>query len=436
MKKTILIFFLFILIINIQVEGLITTKYSLSVKNTVTTNNFYEDYTDNNGRIIIENEEALANSNAVRYGSGTKNDPYVIENWKVKEINISYILTVYLKIQSCYITGKEGIYFFRVANCQINNCLVKSDNCYKGIGMRLSMSNNNIVDNCIIQDHEYSIYLFSFSAYNIIKNCEISHFQEDGISIRPSSHDNEISYCKISDSFYSSGIRLEDTYSNIIHNCDISYCYIGFYGLKGCINNIFYQNNLFENRKYNYKFDMVDGVNSNMWYNEDLKQGNYWDDFDEPREGARDDNRDGIVDSSYTLGNNNVDNYPLIDKYGTPTPPSVTGLVKGQYCKTHTYNFTTYDPDNDQIYFYIDWGDNTPVKAYGPYSSNIENKIKHTWLIPDKYTIKAKAIDDNNFESDWGLPLEIVMSQGKSLNKMFLPNFFEKLKTITRFCIS
>lgn len=72
--------------------------------------------------------------------------------------------------------------------------------------------------------------------------------------------------------------------------------------------NIIYHNTFINNRLNAY-----DENTKNIWYSETLKEGNYWDDFDEPSEGAWDNNSDGIVDSLYTiLGGSNQDLYPLM----------------------------------------------------------------------------------------------------------------------------
>ncbi|RLE39908.1 hypothetical protein DRZ77_03375, partial [Candidatus Woesearchaeota archaeon] len=54
-------------------------------------------------------------------------------------------------------------------------------------------------------------------------------------------------------------------------------------------------------------------MDNNLWYNTTIREGNYWSDFDEPSEGAYDNNSDGIVDSPYYIpGGSNVDRYPLM----------------------------------------------------------------------------------------------------------------------------
>jgi hypothetical protein len=55
-----------------------------------------------------------------------------------------------------------------------------------------------------------------------------------------------------------------------------------------------------------------------------LQEGNYWGDYDEPIEGAWDNNSDGIADTPYGIpGGGNMDRYPLIYPPGTKTTVKV-----------------------------------------------------------------------------------------------------------------
>jgi len=79
------------------------------------------------------------------------------------------------------------------------------------------------------------------------------------------------------------------------------------YGIQliGGDNNVIFHNSFNNNTVYDYS--------TNIWYNATIQEGNYWSDFDEPSEGAYDNNSDGIVDSSYDIpGGANHDLYPLM----------------------------------------------------------------------------------------------------------------------------
>ena len=98
--------------------------------------------------------------------------------------------------------------------------------------------------------------------------------------------------------------------------------------------------------------------------------------------------RDGIY--LYVMNNN------------PPDKPEIFGPAKGKIDVPTTYNFTTTEPDGDQVYYFIDWGDNTTSGWIGPYSSGDIINQSHTWSEKGDYSIKAKAKDMFGTESDWG----------------------------------
>jgi hypothetical protein len=96
-------------------------------------------------------------------------------------------------------------------------------------------------------------------------------------------------------------------------------------------------------------------------------------------------------------------NHPDGGENHPPNTPTITGPVKGKLMVETTYNFTATDPDNDNVSYFIDWGDNTNTGWFGPYQSGASINQSHTWLIfGGTYTIKAKVKDIYGFESDWG----------------------------------
>jgi parallel beta-helix repeat protein len=106
-----------------------------------------------------------------------------------------------------------------------------------------------------------------------------------------------------------------------------------------------------------------------------------------------------------------------------PNPPTITGPAKGKVGVATDYNFTAIDPDGDEVYYFIDWGDNTNSSWIGPYSSGDQITKSHTWTKKGTYDIKAKAKDIYGNESDWAT-LSVKMPY--SYNIPFL-SFWEKL---------
>jgi hypothetical protein len=83
-----------------------------------------------------------------------------------------------------------------------------------------------------------------------------------------------------------------------------------------------------------------------------------------------------------------------------PNPPTITGPASGKKGQPYNYTFNTTDPNGDNVYYFIDWGDNTSSGWIGPYSSGHEITQSHTWS-KGTYTIKAKAKDMYGSESSW-----------------------------------
>lgn len=107
-----------------------------------------------------------------------------------------------------------------------------------------------------------------------------------------------------------------------------------------------------------------------------------------------------------------------------PNKPTITGPSKGKAQETYTYEIQGSDPDNDDIYYYIDWGDEN-TELLGPYSSGYEASVDHKWQEQNTYTIKVKTKDIFGAESDWE-ELSIQMPRIKQHNTI-LNYFFQKI---------
>ena len=119
-----------------------------------------------------------------------------------------------------------------------------------------------------------------------------------------------------------------------------------------------------------------------------------------------------------------------------PNTPDIAGEQNGKAGTTYDYTFTALDPNNDDVFYYIDWGDNTPKEWIGPYTSGEEVIIAHTWTTKDTYILKAKVKDGSGEESDWG-NLEIEMPyffRFFDFSKFPLISFFlERLSIVYQF---
>jgi large repetitive protein len=97
-----------------------------------------------------------------------------------------------------------------------------------------------------------------------------------------------------------------------------------------------------------------------------------------------------------------------------PNKPSITGPSTGKIGETYSYTFSATDPDNDQVSYYVDWGDGTNSGWQGPYSSGTGISLSHSWSNDGSFSIKAKAKDTEGSESTY-TTLQVTMPKSKML---------------------
>ena len=106
-----------------------------------------------------------------------------------------------------------------------------------------------------------------------------------------------------------------------------------------------------------------------------------------------------------------------------PNKPSINGPTKGKPGIVYNYIFVTTDIDNDEfVYYYIDWDDNTNSGWIGPYTPGQEVTMSHSWNEKDTYTIKCKAKDNYGAESDWET-LSVTIPKTRRANNMLIYKF-------------
>jgi PKD repeat protein len=119
----------------------------------------------------------------------------------------------------------------------------------------------------------------------------------------------------------------------------------------------------------------------------------------------------GIYPVTLTVTDNasNTDNqtaWAYIDTENhPPETPTLTGRQSGKNGTTYSYTFSTTDPDGDDVYYYLNWGDDYwfggAVGWIGPYKSDQSIALEKTWAEKGNYTIRVKAKDRYDAKSDW-----------------------------------
>ena len=118
-----------------------------------------------------------------------------------------------------------------------------------------------------------------------------------------------------------------------------------------------------------------------------------------------------------------------------PDTPTIGGKIQGKAGGLYNYTFVSTDPEDQDIWYYIDWGDGDIDEWIGPFNSSEEVLRSHSWWVQGDYSIRAKAKDVCGAESDWGT-LTIKMSRNKVINRpvlYFLDNHFRMFPTLRFF---
>jgi len=91
----------------------------------------------------------------------------------------------------------------------------------------------------------------------------------------------------------------------------------------------------------------------------------------------------------------------IYESNNPPEIPIIEGPSQGKVAKTYFYNISTIDLDSDPIIFLLDWGDGNDTGWIGPYESEEQVMLSHSWAKRGTYNIRLKAKDIYEEESIW-----------------------------------
>ena len=120
--------------------------------------------------------------------------------------------------------------------------------------------------------------------------------------------------------------------------------------------------------------------------------------------------------------------YLEIESNSPPNIPTISGEEKGTVGEELEYTFSGNDPNNDNLCFYIEWGDES--NEWSDFMSSDEDiSITHVWNEKGSFEIRAKCVDQFGEESDWGT-LTVTMPKTRefsnSIFEVMLKLFFER----------
>lgn len=223
MRKTTNLLFVVIIIFTFIFNNLIlyNTKADLNDPGILTTHD----------PILIVGNENFIVANGVTNGSGTKSDPYIIENW---DINAKITHGIEIRDTTSY---------FIIRNCWLHDGHGEPPYVNDKNGIILRNVTNGVIENSRSTYNGYGIYLLS--SFNItLSNNSIYSNQHDGIFLEYNSNSNRI----FDNSIHSNdhGIYLEDgpSQNTIINNNIFLNTWGGFYLYNNSNNNLISNNTI------------------------------------------------------------------------------------------------------------------------------------------------------------------------------------------------
>jgi len=103
-------------------------------------------------------------------------------------------------------------------------------------------------------------------------------------------------------------------------------------------------------------------------------------------------------------------------------PDLPIGPVYGQPTVSYSFTFSTTDPDNDKVSFYVDWGNGETSGWTDLINSGQQIVLWHEWNSEEAYSITVKARDEHGAESIFSEPLIINIEEPTQNNPPNTPN--------------
>jgi outer membrane protein assembly factor BamB len=91
-----------------------------------------------------------------------------------------------------------------------------------------------------------------------------------------------------------------------------------------------------------------------------------------------------------------------------PEAPIISGELKGRPETSYEYTFSAVDPNDDDVFYQIYWGNGEDLYWFGPWTSGEEVVVDFTYYWEGTFRILARAKDINDLYGPWS-ELEVTM---------------------------
>ena len=113
------------------------------------------------------------------------------------------------------------------------------------------------------------------------------------------------------------------------------------------------------------------------------------------------------------------------NEFYPPTEPMINGPKKGKPNIEHCWTFQSFDAENDDIKYYVDWGDGSQNDTEC-YPAGVPVTLCHTYNAKGGYTIIAKAqecTEDGHFSRETSFPFYVTNARAQTQLFSFIDMF-------------
>lgn len=101
--------------------------------------------------------------------------------------------------------------------------------------------------------------------------------------------------------------------------------------------------------------------------------------------------------------NDSAENHP-------PAIPSLSGPLQGASGVLYNYTVSATDVDGDDVFYLINWGDQTNSGWVGPFDSGTSVTLNHSWALKGTYPVIARAKDSHGLQGSSSTPLLVTIT--------------------------
>jgi parallel beta-helix repeat protein len=216
------------------------------------------DYTPHDP-INIRRNDKFTEENGVTGGSGTEEDPYIIEGWEINGSGYGiriYHTTMYFIVRNCRLTGTLAIEFYNVTFGAISAVITDEND----IGTYVRSSSNISIQDSILYGR-YGLLLYD-SMFISVNNCNASSSNEYYSIYLLELHSSTLSNMTASEGQF--GILIRECSNSLIRDCEVYNNHIGI-GFHKSKNFILRNNNMYSN---DYNLDVYEGTKTEHFYHD------------------------------------------------------------------------------------------------------------------------------------------------------------------------